>query len=833
MRQALTRVVGEDCVQAVLITGPAGIGKSRIRHELDHLIDALDMEFMILSGRAEPLRKETAFALLANVLWARARHGEISEGWPSLHPKSDANERRQAVLSLAGEVFDDAQTAAQVALFLGELVGVDFGDAPELIAAREDPQLMFDRLHLALLDYFAAAAEKCPVAIALEDLQWADRASLELLDELFDRSQDYPLLLVTTGRPEFLESMPEFLSGRDVTKIQLQGLASAEISRMANHVAGRRLPKNLLARLAQHTGGNPLFVEQIVSAMREEEAPLEEPVEDATDWPLPLTVEGAVQSRLDQLPDEERELCKRSSVFSRPFDPGAIEMLGVARTQQLLASLCRRELMVSRIRSKTRREREYWFATALIGEVAYRSLAEGLRTELHRRVGAYLATQQDADPEEVARHYELGGEFGQAAIRYVAATLAASRRADGRTVLRCSERALELGPPPKSLFSLHMARAEALRFLGRRGDQISEIRAALHCAQTDVQRARALIEQAVWVSRTGKAEDALEAADAAVNAAQASGNGEVIALAHGRRANALAYAGHAQEARASLERVWTQADEVKPHTQALIAEVRGQLAATVGDLGERREAFMEAADLYISTGDQRRAAACETNLADTYNRVGAYQEAEAALRDGLERCRRVGNRPGEGYALVNLGYSLTMLGRAKEALEVLNEASRLADAVQDMRLAVAARVYAARAHVQMADESSDDVAVEAQHAAEEAQQVGVPALQVAALTVAAAARLRAGNTEAALALSTTALRLRDELGSIEEDEAEVFLVHARALRAAGDEAGARRVIDRGRARLEQLSLQIADPIWRERFLNDVAAHRDVVELSTA
>ncbi len=817
IQRVLNRVANEERVQGVLVTGAPGIGKSRLRRELDPMLDETGSSFTILSGRGETLRTQRAFSLLASVLRARAAHGEQLFGWPSLAAKADAAEQKKAVEELAAEML--GEDAEQSAPFLGELLGVTMPDTPELLAARGDPQLMSDRIHIAMLDYLAGACVKGPVAMLLEDLQWADSSSLDLLDELFDRASDLPLLVFGTARPELLEQKPDLFSGREVTRIQLQGLTSSEITTLAVRVAGKPLPMDLLIRLTKHTGGNPLFVEQIVSTLREEDR-----LSEAAELPLPLTVEGALQSRLDKLPGEERELCKRAAVFNRPCDALALETLGVADAAKHVASLCQRELMTARVKSKTRREREFWFTTELFAEISYRSLAEGLRTELHRRVGGYLGTLPDVDPEEVAVHYERGGELVQAGIRYATAAIAASRRADSRSVLRCSDKALELGASPTVEYSLRMARADALRFLGRRPDQIKELEAALTCECTEVERARALIEKAVWTSRTGTATEALVAADAAVEAARAAGDGDVLALAGVRQAAALAYAGRAEDARRVLDEA--SAARVKPHTGALIWEWRGQLAAVVGDLGARREAFQRASELYDETGDPRRAAAMAMNLADTYNRVGAYQEAEAALRDALERLRRVGNRPGEGYAQVNLGYSLGMLGYRDEAIKVLTEARTIADSAQDPRLALAARVYLARAVLDRG--SPQEVAAEAVAAAEEAESRGVRGLAVTALTLAARARLAAGDPKGAHEAALRAMNLRDELGTVEEDEAEVFLTYARTLDAIGRTTDATHIIERGRQRLAQLADQIADPEWRERFLRHVVAHRELM-----
>ncbi len=223
----------------------------------------------------------------------------------------------------------------------------------------------------------------------------------------------------------------------------------------------------------------------------------------------------------------------------------------------------------------------------------------------------------------------------------------------------------------------------------------------------------------------------------------------------------------------------------------------------------------------------RRAASAECNLADTYNRVGAYEEAEAALREAVASCRRVGNRVVEGYALANLGYALAGQDRLDEALETFEGALALAGELGRPRLAMAVRLYRARATLERAPAA---VASEARAIAEEARASELPALEATALAVASRAALASGDVARALADAERAMALRDELGTMEEDEAEVFLALAEALRAAGQAERAREIVARGASRLEFLAGRIADVDWRARFLVEVPVNRRIIEL---
>jgi tetratricopeptide (TPR) repeat protein len=228
------------------------------------------------------------------------------------------------------------------------------------------------------------------------------------------------------------------------------------------------------------------------------------------------------------------------------------------------------------------------------------------------------------------------------------------------------------------------------------------------------------------------------------------------------------------------------------------------------------KAYREAVDRFTQVGDIRRAAGNEVNLADAYNRLGDYAKAKVALQDGLEHCRAVGNRPMEGYALLNLGYAHLKLGETTEALAALGRASTLAHKIREVRLDLIARVYRARAL--LGTERPRELAAAAERLAWEAERQRVRPFAVTALAIAAEAAFEGGEINRARELAMRALDLRDELGGIEEDEAEVYLVAARALAGHGEVAGAEDVLKRGRARLAEVAAGIEDIGLREQFL---------------
>ncbi|MBI2893195.1 MAG: protein kinase [Deltaproteobacteria bacterium] len=817
LRFALSSALDDERAIAVLVTGPAGIGKTRLRREMERLILDAPSKVTTLIGRGEPIRRGAALSLFASAIHGRARLAAHRRGWPTLSANSPLEGRRAAVRCLVAEALPEGGATEDFSSFLGELLGVPMPATPGIEAARLDPRLMGDRLRMALRDYLDALAARGPLALLLEDLQWADPASLDMLPDLLDRNADRPLVVVATARPELLDHRRDPFRGHTVIRLVLRGLVSSHVASLGEAVAGRRLPEALASAITSVTGGNPFYVEQIVLALKDR-ASLDC---DAASLPLPLSVEAAVQSRLDHLPHAEKELCKAAACFHRPFSAEEASCLEVDGA--LLHSLTRREILASRVRDRGATARDYQFRSSLVGEVAYRMLGDEARSAVHRRIAAHLSAGSGCDPEEVASHHDRGGQPEAAATRYAEAALATSRRGDTAAVMRCSDAALRLGPIRESAFALRMARSTALYFGGRRDEQEREIRAALDSSRSDAERACAQTELTGWLTVEGRLHEAEQAATAAVESARAAGDRERLALACASRVRPLWFAGNLAVLEEVVAEVAALAEGGSPRAAFAAAEARAHLAAARGDHGERLSCYGEAIGLLENAGDVRRLAAMRSDQADTYNRVGAYGEAEAALREAIEGCRRVGSHVAEGYARLNLGYALSMLGRDQEALTELAQAGVIAQAAREARLGVFARLY--RTRVLLHHAPAGEVGDEAQSTAAAAKELGFAAVEALALSLEASARLAAGDHEEALAASDRAMQIRGEKGGVEEDEAELYVTHAEVLSAVGRKEEAAAVLSAGRERIEALARGIGDPELRRKFLELVPAHR--------
>jgi serine/threonine protein kinase/tetratricopeptide (TPR) repeat protein len=780
LRAALESVEDERRARIVRVEGPPGIGKTRL---VDRVLAELD-EPGATSASASRVARVAATPELEELALLRA--------W--IEKLANADTLEQLV---ASRVLDPSGLAS--------LLGHD---------TATDPQLRVDRARLAALATLAglARARSRVLVLVLEDAHEAPRALLDAIERLAER--DLPLALVVVSRVE----LP--LVGAHVETLTLRGLrrrATAELARAIASTNGRPrseareephgelegpplddaspevpsldgspLDEAALDALYERTEGNPLFVEQLVRGPHSDA-----PIADG----VPATIEAALQARLDALPAHEREALEIASVLDAPFDAEDLRVLGHDDADEVVRALRRRELLV-------REGERHRIASSLVAATAKRALSDERRCALHAAIAA-RRIDEGAAAAVIARHLDEAGD-PEAGPWHVRAARDAAARGEGGAVIRHGERALTLGRREVALVL-----AEAYELAGRLDDEARVLEGAEESAEI-------LARRAIVTLRRGDPASALalfERAELTSAHADASTRAKVA----GRHAVAALYAGRLDEARRRLDDaeriVWIHAPELR----AEAAIWRAQLAAATGDLGERRHAYWAAVELYRERGDVRRRAQASVNLADVDNRLGAYDDAVRALRIALDDCAALGLEHAAAYAHANLAYALVRLGRFDEAFVAIASAREVAARVGDRRLAQVCELYALRAR----QARGRDVRVDALALARSLEATSPP---LAALAFACAARAALPSIDA-LALAERASALVAELGTIEEDEAEVARVHAEALDAVGRTDRAREVRAIARAGILAAARRIADPAWRERFLHDVPAHR--------
>mgnify|MGYP000856862560 CR=1 FL=1 len=312
----------------------------------------------------------------------------------------------------------------------------------------------------ALRRYLEVLAARGLLILVLDDVQWADALLLDFVEHLSEWVRDAPVLMIALGRPELRESRPELVTvgGWVGDAIRLGGLEPGATTELAARVLGTdKLPTELLSRLPSSTGGNPLFVRELV-AMLVHDGVL---VAEADGWRLtidadaiavPPTIQALLASRLERINTADRRVLETASVIGTDFSPAAVSALSGASPAEVKASLDRmRRLELAQPSGAYSGDEPVWrFHHILIRDVAYRRLLKSDRADLHERFADWVRDGGQAgvfeSDELLARHLELAHGYrcelgardsvtAELALQSARCYLSAARRALDRDAL--------------------------------------------------------------------------------------------------------------------------------------------------------------------------------------------------------------------------------------------------------------------------------------------------------------------------------------------------------------------------------------------------------------
>jgi tetratricopeptide (TPR) repeat protein len=455
----LRECLAESLPRVVVVVGPPGQGKSRLRQEFTATLTT-DSRVRVLVARCDRVGAGASFGALRQILRQSAGLRE-----------STAPSEQRATLQRRVTTICERSDAARVGDFLSELLGLHGSDpvCAELRAAREDPSLLGTWLERSFGEWLDAECKAQPTLIVLDDLHWGDLHSVGYLGDAI-RSIRRPLMVLALARPELAKTFPNLWAAFPKVELELASLTQGPAKRLVRYVLGDAAPEELMRRIIEHGDGNPLYVEELLRQAVNGHA-----------GELPLNVRTLVQSRLERLPDEERRVVCAASVFGAVFWRGGLAaVLGSSVSAQelngWLDTLIRSELVAVAPDSRFEWECAYSFRHELFREAAYGMLSPQDRARGHARAGEWLAKAGEKDALLLAEHFESGGEPSRAVpwILQAARIALDSRNLDA--TLRLAERATRCDADLEQLGVFAWMRAAVL---ARRGD----LRAAATASQ--------------------------------------------------------------------------------------------------------------------------------------------------------------------------------------------------------------------------------------------------------------------------------------------------------------------------------------------------------------
>jgi class 3 adenylate cyclase/tetratricopeptide (TPR) repeat protein len=387
--------------QVVLISGEAGIGKSRIAAAFEERLQPFEHARVRLS--ASPQHRDST---LHPVIGHLERAAEFAH---NDSPETKL-EKLQRFLSRS------EQSSAETTALFAELLSLP-------AAVPLDPHTKRELTLRALTWLFEALAYKSPVLLVVEDMHWLDSTSRDLLDSIVERTPKLPVICVVTSRPE---ASPTWVAQAHVTALSLNRFDEQHTVALIKKVADNRsLASEIIQRIVTRTDGIPLFIEEMTKSLLESgmlRAEEDHYVLDPSlpQLAIPSSLHALLLSRLDRL-EGAKEVAQVAAALGREFSFELLRAVSHITGDQLKEALSRLLAAGLIFRRGSAPRESFIFKHALVQDAAYSTLLRGPRRALHARVASIQEEQfpeiGDHQPEIVAHHYTEAG-LPDNAIKY-------------------------------------------------------------------------------------------------------------------------------------------------------------------------------------------------------------------------------------------------------------------------------------------------------------------------------------------------------------------------------------------------------------------------------
>jgi predicted ATPase/class 3 adenylate cyclase len=423
--------IGEG--QVVLLSGEAGIGKSRLTAALRDRIGS--EPHLWASYFCSPHHQDSAL----HPIIARLQRAAGFQ-------RDDGDETRWAQLEAL--VAPTGLAAGDVTL-LGDLLSLAGRDASTLAEMSSEQRRR--RTIDALFRYFNGLARQRPTVAIFEDVHWADPSSRDLLDRLVAEIADQAVLLVLTFRPEFQAPWGGLAH---VASLLLNRLDRRESEALVHKMAGAdlQLPADVVDEIVGRTDGVPLFVEELTRAALEVGAApgaVQEVVATAppTSSAVPASLHASLMARLDRLGTEARDVAQVGAVIGREFDYELLAAVAGRAEPELQGALDRLTEAGLITRRGMPPSASFLFKHALVQDVAYETLLRSRRQQLHTVIARVVLDrfpeQKERQPELVAHHFTEAGQAVEAAGYWLQAGQRSAQRSAHREAVHQLQRGLD------------------------------------------------------------------------------------------------------------------------------------------------------------------------------------------------------------------------------------------------------------------------------------------------------------------------------------------------------------------------------------------------------
>lgn len=651
-------------VGVLSVFGEAGMGKSRLIHELSRRVQTLEQPPQWFFCPADEILKQS---LNPFRYWLR-RYFDQANNHTEVENKLRFDTKLAKLIEQTAEPTLRSELDRTRSL-LGALIDLYW---PDSLYEQLEPQLRFENSLEALKSLLKAESLRQPVIIELDDVHWADDDTVRFARQLTHNVENYPLAIITASR----EALPEDMFDPNTVKqsISLNTLTQDGVRRFMQMML-QQPPSDALVRfLADRTDGNPFYLEQAILYLKEQGALSPTAGEDTLSltFAIPTDVQAILVARLDRLTQDVRRIVQTASVLGREFET------------RLLSQMLRSE---RHIRDKVEAaehaavwvsltEIRYIFKHGMMREAAYGMQLRSRLQDLHYLAATSLEIlyQDDVAPHyaEIAYHYDQSHRAEEAAQYYFKAGDHAKNNYHNEEAQQYFRRALtlidswaDMRQAQKMRYDLLLAREELYNLLGKREAQTADLETLTPIAAEIGVNAQATValRQANYALVTNAYTAAEQAAAQAVQYAQSAERARLEGSGYLVWGKAAMRLGNYQEALTLLE----QALALTRTTNSRFEEADtlmtlGHVYWNQGHLDQAKRHLQDALGIQRDINHRRGEAGALNALGAIHSETGDYVTAAGYSESVLEICRDIGYRQGETIILRNLGADHNDLG---------------------------------------------------------------------------------------------------------------------------------------------------------------------------
>jgi len=607
----------------------------------------------------------------------------------------------------------DVEDGREAGRLLADLV------APTPVAPLLETEISTDatRTVSAFSDWVRRLARQRPLVMLVEQVQWTDQGSLDLLQYLIRALRRERVLLVLSARPEATEHVPPWMTGSDIrTQIELRPFSEDVMDRFLDDLFRQvpSFPRDVKREIIRRAEGNPemckelvrLLVDRGALTVDEHHVPVRWDKTRSAKLELPDTVRGVLQARLDGLVPAQKEILKMASVIGRVFWVGALrEVLPAEISDDDLArcldALRARELVKPQPSSSVSGEREYAFATQALCDAAYELVPRVQSVAAHRKVADWLGARGElweGGHANLAQHLEAAGERARARRLYLNAARHAVSVSAYPEAVGFFDRVASLWDA-ETTSDERIARAGVLREraaaesrTGRFDEALRSLDAceadlrAAGVAEHDAVHAWVMLERGSILKEHGRIDESIDVLSRAISMCAEQLTPSVLLMRmHAARAFQLSTKGDRVAAKKDVDdglRIGQQLhmrDASWHVAMARLRDAEGSIFFFGGDLGGAENAFKAALELRELAGDTQGMPDAFVNLGGVAYTRGDYVQAATYYDRALAAAKKARWAAREAVGHSNLGQVKLALGQHEAAARELETACRLAE----------------------------------------------------------------------------------------------------------------------------------------------------------